>query len=64
MISSLITLLIWIAILGLIVWAITTLVPMPAQFRTVIIVIASIVALLILLGVVTGAGPVPALHWR
>lgn len=64
MITGLITLLIWIAILGLVVWAITTLIPMPPQFRTIIIVIASIVALLILLGVVTGAGPIPAFHLR
>lgn len=36
---SLITLVVTIAIVGLIVWAITTVVPMPEQFKKVIYVV-------------------------
>lgn len=52
-----IALIIYIAIIGLIVWAITTLIPMPPPFKTIIFVIAGIFCLLILLrvlGVSTG----------
>lgn len=54
MITSLLTLIVYIAILGLIVWAITTFIPMPPQFKTLIYVVVGIVALLILLRVISG----------
>lgn len=57
MITGLLSLLIYVAILGLICWAITTFIPMPPQFRTLIYVIVGIVALLILLQFVTGGAP-------
>ncbi len=37
---GLIELIVLIALMGLLVWVVTTLVPMPAQFRQAIIVIA------------------------
>ncbi len=55
MISTLITMIIYIAILGLIVWAITTFIPMPPQLRTLIYVIVGIIALLLLLQMLTGS---------
>jgi hypothetical protein len=51
---GLIELIVYIAILGLIVWAVTTLIPMPAPFKTVIYVIAGIFCLLLLLRVLGG----------
>lgn len=54
MLTSLLTLIVYIAILGLIVWAITTFIPMPPQFKTLIYVSVGIVALLILLRVIQG----------
>jgi hypothetical protein len=54
MITGLITIIVYIAILGLVVWAITTFIPMPPQFKTLIYVIVGIVALLILLQLLTG----------
>lgn len=36
MISGLLTLIVYIAILGLVVWAITTFIPMPPAFKTLI----------------------------
>lgn len=47
-------LIVYVAIIGLIVWAITALIPMPAPFKTVIYVIAAIFCLLLLLRVVGG----------
>lgn len=47
-------LIVYIAILGVIVWGITTLVPMPAPFKTVIYVIAVVLCLLLLLRVLGG----------
>lgn len=55
---SLIAFLIFVAVLGLIVWVITTYIPMPAPFPAIIIVIAVIVILIMLLqvlGVSTGS---------
>lgn len=46
---SLIGLIVVIAVLGLIVWAITTLVPMPDKFRQAIYVVAVVVLVLYLL---------------
>lgn len=43
---GLIYLLLVIAIIGVIVWALVTLVPMPPQFKTVIIVVAVLFVLL------------------
>lgn len=57
MISSLLTLIVYIAILGLVIWGITTFIPMPPAFKTLIYVIVAIVALLILLQFVTGGAP-------
>lgn len=54
MIEGLITLVIVIAILGLIVWAITSFIPMAEPFKKLIYVICGIVCLLILLRVLTG----------
>lgn len=47
-------LIVYVAIIGLIVWAITALIPMPPPFKTVIYVIAGIFCLLLLLRVVGG----------
>lgn len=64
MITGLLTLIIYIAILGLIVWAVTTFIPMPPQFKTLIYVVVGIIALLILLQVVTGGTVLPGLRLR
>lgn len=53
-----ISLLIYIAILGLIAWAIVYFIPMPPKFATAIYVLAGIIALLLVLqafGLMTGA---------
>lgn len=55
MITGLLSLIVYIAIIGLIVWAIITIVPMPQPFKTVIVVIGALVCLLILLGALGGA---------
>ncbi len=52
------TLIVYIAILGLIVWAITTLIPMPDAFRKVIYVLAAVVVLLLLLKALGAIGNV------
>ena len=54
---DLISLLVTIAIIGLIVWAITTLVPMDAKFKQIITVIAIVFVVLYVLGAI---GLVPA----
>lgn len=51
-----IELILYIAIVGLVVYAITALIPMPAPFKTVIYVISAIVCLLILLRALPGIG--------
>ncbi len=50
------SLIIYIAILGLVVYAVTALIPMPAPFKTVIYVIAAIIVLMILLRALPGLG--------
>ena len=54
-----ITLLLTIAVVGFIVWAITTLVPMPSPFKQVLIGLACLIVLVLVLqafGVVGGFG--------
>jgi hypothetical protein len=46
---GLLELIILIALLGLVVWAVTNFIPMPPQFRTMIIVIAVVVVVLFVL---------------
>jgi hypothetical protein len=55
---GLIELLILIAVVGFLVWALTTYVPMPQPFKTAIVVIAVIVLILITLRAL-GIGDVP-----
>lgn len=62
-----ITLIVSIAIVGLIVWAITTFIPMPPQFKTAILVVALICIILYLLqafGILGSAHDVPVPHLR
>lgn len=47
---DLVSLIVTIALLGLLVWAVTELVPMPAQFKKVIIVVAIVVLVLYVFG--------------
>ena len=44
-----IELLVFLAIIGLVAWALISLVPMPSQVRTIIIVVAVLICLLIVL---------------
>lgn len=60
---SLIALLIFVAILGLIVWLITTYIPMPEPFKMVIYVIAVIFLLIMLLNALGVVGT-PSLRLR
>ena len=46
---SLITLIVTIAVLGVVVWAITTYIPMPAPFKTAIIAVSAFALLFWLL---------------
>jgi heme A synthase len=56
-------LLLTIALVGLIVWALVKYVPMPDAFRTIIVVVAVILLVIYLLGVLgVGDIPVPRLH--
>jgi len=55
---GLIELLIIIAVIGFLVWALTTYVPMAAPFKTAIIVLAVIVLILYVLRVL-GIGDIP-----
>jgi hypothetical protein len=48
--TALLSILLGLAIVGLIVWLIVTYIPMPAPFKTVIIAIAAIVLIIWLLG--------------
>jgi hypothetical protein len=50
-----IELLIFIAIIGLFAWALTQLVPMPPQIKTVIVVAAVLICLLLVLRAFGGA---------
>lgn len=55
----LIALLVWVAIIGLVVWLLVTYVPMPPPFKTLLIVLAVlVVALWILSSLGIGLGPV------
>lgn len=53
-----ITLILMIALMGLVVWAVTTYVPMPAPFKTAIYVVAVILLVLYVLQVF-GIGDIP-----
>jgi len=55
---GLIELLVLIAVVGFLVWALTSYVPMPAPFKTAIIVIAVIVLVLFVLRAL-GIGDIP-----
>lgn len=58
-------LLVWIALVGLIVYAIVTFIPMPAPFKQIIIVVAVVVVLLYLLqvfGISDLGPPIPRYH--
>lgn len=60
--DTLISLIISIALLGLIVWAVTYFIPMPEKFKTLIYVVAGVCLLLYLLyylGVWHGFTPLP-----
>lgn len=56
MVGSVIQLLVVIAIVGLIAWAIVYFIPMPPKFATAIYVVAGVACLLIILSMFTG-GP-------
>lgn len=58
-------LLVYIAVIGLIAWALITLIPMPQQIKTVIIVVAVVAAVLVALhafGISLPNPDVPKLH--
>ena len=58
-----IVLLLTIAVIGLLTWLLVTYVPMPAPFRTIIIVVAVVVLILYLIGAFgIGDFPVPRLR--
>lgn len=63
---SIIVLLVYLALIGLLVWAITSLIPMPAQIAKIIIVVAIIICVLIVLSAFgllpSGGGQVPQLR--
>ena len=46
---SIIALIIWLALLGVIVWAVTTYIPMPAGIAKVIVITAVVAAVFIVL---------------
>lgn len=52
-----------LALVGLLVWLITTYVPMPAPFRTIIIVIAIVFLILYLIGAL-GISDIPIPRFR
>jgi hypothetical protein len=54
------TLVIYLAIIGLIVWLVTTYIPMPAQIKTLIIVVTIVLIVLwiVQLTGLIGSGPV------
>jgi hypothetical protein len=47
--GGVVELLVLLAIVGLVAWALVSLVPMPSQIRTVILVVAVLICLLIVL---------------
>ena len=58
-----IQLILTIALLGLVVWLVTTYIPMPAPFKTIIYVIAVVILLLYLIQVF-GFVDMPIPHYR
>lgn len=55
----LITLIVWIAVVGLIVWLITTYIPMPDPFKKLIIVVTVVALILwVVSSILPGGGPV------
>lgn len=59
--TTLISLVVFLVVLGL-VWWLTTLLPLPAPIAQIIQVLFIILAILCLLGVLTGHMPIPALR--
>jgi len=57
----LISLLVYIAVIGLVVWLITTYIPMPEVIRRIIVVVAAVVIILWLLSAVLPLGPGPTI---
>ncbi len=58
-----IELILTIALVGLIVWLIVTYIPMPAPFKTVIMVVAAVFIILWLMSALgIGDVPIPHLH--
>ena len=58
---SIVALFLLLALIGLFVWLLTAFIPMPQQFKTLLIVVAIIIALLIVLqafGLLSGIGSV------
>lgn len=55
---SMISLILSLAVVGFIVWLIVTYIPMPAPFKTVLLVIVAICLIIYLMGVF-GIGDVP-----
>lgn len=58
---SIVALFLLIVLLGLFVWLLTTFIPMPQQFKTLLLVVAIIIALLLVLqafGLLSGLGGV------
>ena len=53
-----------LAVIGLLVYLIVTFIPMPAPFRTIIIAIAAIVAIIYLIQVLGFDLPLPHAHVR
>lgn len=52
-----------LALLGLIVYLVTTYIPMPAVFKTIIYVIVAVVLIIYLMRVL-GVGDIPIPQWR
>lgn len=48
-VGSLVGLLLAVALIGVIAWAIVTFIPMPAPFKTLVVAVAGIVAILVIL---------------
>lgn len=48
-VSSLVTLLLLVALIGVIAWAITAFIPMPTPFKTLVVAVAGIFAILVIL---------------
>ena len=54
MLVAFLWLILWIAMVGLVVWAIQTYIPMPPIFKTVITIIAVIFCVILLISFVSG----------